>query len=177
MAVHRHVQSSPKADIEGCSPNVRFVPEPDIARTYLQGKFCPTSAFIDYSGSSERRFKKWGINGDRSDRRDMVPKLPPLKGLRLFAIVARCGSFKLAAQELNLTPGAVSHGIKSLEKWLNVELFDRTRELVLTPAGRHYLPYINEAMSKIAEGTGEILANNGDSHDTPALLPRSKSDF
>jgi DNA-binding transcriptional LysR family regulator len=49
--------------------------------------------------------------------------------------------------------------------------------LVLTPAGHHYLPYINEAMSKIAEGTGEILANNGDSHDTPALLPRSKSDF
>jgi uncharacterized protein YunC (DUF1805 family) len=97
----------------------------------------------------------------------MAPKLPPLKSLRLFATVVRCGSFKLAAQELNLTPGAVSHGIKSLEEWLNVELFDRTRELVLTPAGRHYLPYINEAMSKIARGTGEILANNRDSHDTP----------
>jgi len=77
----------------------------------------------------------------------MVPKLPPLKSLRLFATVARCGSFKLAAQELNRTPGAVSHGIKSLEEWLNVELFDRKRELVLTPAGHHYLPYINEALS------------------------------
>jgi hypothetical protein len=44
----------------------------------------------------------------------MLPKLPPLNGLRLFATVARCGSFRLAAQELNLTPGAVSHGIKSL---------------------------------------------------------------
>jgi LysR family glycine cleavage system transcriptional activator len=107
----------------------------------------------------------------------MPPKLPPLNGLRLFATVARCGSFKLAAQELNLTPGAVSHGIKSLEEWLNVELFDRTHLLVLTPAGRHYLPYIDEAMSKIAQGTGEILTNNRDSHDMPALLPRSKSDF
>jgi DNA-binding transcriptional LysR family regulator len=96
----------------------------------------------------------------------MLPNLPPLKALRLFAIVARCGSFRLAAKELNLTPGAVSHGIRSLEEWLNVELFDRTRELVLTPAGRDYLPYIDEAMSKIAQGTGEILANNRDSHDT-----------
>jgi DNA-binding transcriptional LysR family regulator len=107
----------------------------------------------------------------------MLPKLPPLKSLRLFETVARCGSFKLAAQELNLTPGAVSHGIKSLEEWLSVELFDRTHVLVLTPAGRHYLPYINEAMSKIAQGTGEIQANNPDSRDTPALLPRSKSGF
>jgi LysR family transcriptional regulator, glycine cleavage system transcriptional activator len=107
----------------------------------------------------------------------MVPKLPSLKSLRLFATVARCGSFKLAAQELKLTPGAVSHGIKSLEEWLNVELFDRSRELVLTPAGRHYLPYINEAMSRIASGTDEILFNNRDSHDTPALPPRSKSGF
>jgi LysR family transcriptional regulator, glycine cleavage system transcriptional activator len=99
----------------------------------------------------------------------MVPKLPPLKGLRLFSIVARCGSFKLAAQELNLTPSAVSHGIKSLEKWLNVELFDRGCGVVLTPAGRHYLPYVNEAMAKITQATGEILTNNHDTHDTPAL--------
>jgi LysR family transcriptional regulator, glycine cleavage system transcriptional activator len=94
----------------------------------------------------------------------MAPKLPPLKGLRLFSIVARC-----AAQELNLTPSAVSHGIKSLEKWLNVELFDRGCGLVLTPAARHYLPYVNEAMAKITQGTGEILTNNRDAHDTPAL--------
>jgi LysR family transcriptional regulator, glycine cleavage system transcriptional activator len=107
----------------------------------------------------------------------MRPKLPPLKALRLFATVARCGSFKLAAQELKITPGAVSHAIKSLEEWLNVELFDRARELVLTPAGRRYLPYINEAMSKIEQGTGEILANNRGSHDTPAPLPRSKTGF
>jgi LysR family transcriptional regulator, glycine cleavage system transcriptional activator len=97
-------------------------------------------------------------------------ELPPLKSLRLFAIVARCGSFKLAAQELNRTPGAVSQGIKSLEEWLNVALFDRRKpELVLTPAGHDYLPYINDALSKIAQGTDEILPNNRNSHDTPAI--------
>jgi DNA-binding transcriptional LysR family regulator len=49
--------------------------------------------------------------------------------------------------------------------------------IVLTPAGRHYLPYINEALSKIAQGTDEILPNNRDSHETPALLASSSQDF
>jgi DNA-binding transcriptional LysR family regulator len=53
----------------------------------------------------------------------MALRLPPLSGLRLFEAAARCGSFKRAAQELNLTPGALSHGIDSLEHWLDVELF------------------------------------------------------
>jgi len=83
--------------------------------------------------------------------------IPPLNGLRLFEAAARCGSFKLAAQESKLTPGAVSHGISSLEQWLDVELFDRKRDLVLTPAGLVYLSYIGEAMLMIAKGTNELL--------------------
>ena len=86
--------------------------------------------------------------------RGMALKLPPLSGLRLFEAAARCGSFKRAAQELNLTPGALSHGIDSLEQWLDVELFERkARGVVLTAAGRQYLPYISEALSMIATGT------------------------
>ena len=72
---------------------------------------------------------------------------------------------KRAAQELNLTPGAISHGINSLKKWLGVELFDRSRELVLTSAGDHYLPYV-KALSMIAKGTSETLASDRDAHDT-----------
>jgi len=98
-------------------------------------------------------------------------RLPPLNGLRLFEAAARCGSFKRAAQELNLTPGAISHGINSLEEWLEVELFDRSRELVLTSAGRHYLPYIREALSMIAKGTSETLANGFDASDVPEPPP------
>jgi len=84
----------------------------------------------------------------------MALRLPPLSGLRLFEAAARCGSFKRAAQELNLTPGALSHGIDSLEQWLDVELFGRkARGVILTPTGRQYLPYISEALSMIATGT------------------------
>ena len=71
----------------------------------------------------------------------MALKLPPLSGLRLFEATARCGSFERAAQELNLTPGALSHGIDSLEQWLDVELFELTRGHVREPwiaaAGSH----------------------------------------
>jgi LysR family transcriptional regulator, glycine cleavage system transcriptional activator len=98
-------------------------------------------------------------------------RLPPLNGLRLFEAAARRGSFKRAAQELNLTPGAVSHGINSLEEWLEVELFDRSRELVLTSAGRHYLPYIREALSMIAKGTSETLTNGFGASDVPEPPP------
>jgi len=83
--------------------------------------------------------------------------IPPLNGLRLFEAAARCGSFKLAAQELDLTPGAVSHGINALEKWLDVALFDRKRGLVLTPAGLDYLEYVSAALSMISKGTSDLL--------------------
>src|ERR1700751_3453152 len=86
--------------------------------------------------------------------------LPPFNGLRLFEAAARCGSFKRAAQELNLTSGAISHGITALEEWLGVERFERSRELTLTAAGLHYLPYAKEALSMIAKGTSETLARN-----------------
>ena len=58
----------------------------------------------------------------------------PLRGGR-----ARRLSFKLAAEDLNLTPSAISHGIQSLEEWLGVELFVRgNRNLTLTGAGATY---------------------------------------
>src|SRR5215472_3817743 len=95
----------------------------------------------------------------------MALRLPPLSGLRLFEAAARCGSFKRAAQELNLTPGALSHGIDSLEQWLDVELFERkARGVILTPAGRQYLPYISEALSMIdaRESVGIVDALTGE---------------
>jgi LysR family transcriptional regulator, glycine cleavage system transcriptional activator len=84
----------------------------------------------------------------------MPQRLPPLNALRLFEAAARHRSFKLAAAELNVTPGAVSHGIGALEEMLGVELFVREpRGLSLSAAGEHYLPYIAEAFSLIAIGT------------------------
>lgn len=60
----------------------------------------------------------------------------PLHALRTFEAAARLGSFKSAAEELAVTPGAVSHQVKALETWLGVMLFERSGQgVVLTPEG------------------------------------------
>ena len=62
--------------------------------------------------------------------------LPPLTTLTAFEAAARHRSFKLAAMELNVTPGAVSHQIKDLEGDLGVQLFERQhRSVELTTHG------------------------------------------
>ena len=74
---------------------------------------------------------------------------PPLNALRFFEAAARHLSFKKAAGELHVTPGAVSHQVKLLEDFLGVALFRRlTRALELTPEARAMLP-------KVREGAGD----------------------
>lgn len=87
----------------------------------------------------------------------MAYRLPPLNTLRLFEAAGRHRSFKLAAEELNLTPSAVSHGIQTLEDWLGVPLFVRGhRSLELTSAGRAYLPRIRDALAQLASATEAV---------------------
>ncbi|WP_259768059.1 LysR family transcriptional regulator, partial [Pseudomonas protegens] len=60
----------------------------------------------------------------------------PLTALRTFESAARLLSFKAAAEDLSVTPTAVSHQIRSLEHWLGVPLFERLpRQVRLTEAG------------------------------------------
>ena len=93
----------------------------------------------------------------------MALRLPPLSALRLFEAAGRHLSFKLAAEELRLTPSAVSHGILSLERWLGLDLFERgARGLALTEAGRDYLPYVSEALTMIATGTQRLPSRRAD---------------
>ena len=62
--------------------------------------------------------------------------LPPLNGLRAFEAAARNLSFAKAAEELHVTPAAISYQIRSLENTLKVKLFRRlNRAIVLTEAG------------------------------------------
>ena len=71
----------------------------------------------------------------------------PLNGLRAFEAAARHGSFKQAADELFVTPTAVSHQIKALEDSLGVQLFHRlTRALALTADGEAILPKVSEGL-------------------------------
>jgi LysR family glycine cleavage system transcriptional activator len=88
----------------------------------------------------------------------MARRLPPLNGLKAFEAAARSESFTRAAQELSVTPGAVSHQVKALEDTFGLKLFHRERQrLFLTDAGRDYLAVIRDAFDRIAVGTERLL--------------------
>lgn len=85
------------------------------------------------------------------------PRLPPLNALRAFEAAARHLSVKDAAQELCVTPGAVSQMIKSLEQHLGVALFLRVnRGIQLTDAGRDFLPPVRNAFRQILAASARI---------------------
>ncbi len=92
----------------------------------------------------------------------MARRLPPLNGLRAFEASARYLSFTKAAEELNVTPAAVSQQVKSLEEYFGVQLFKRlTRALMLTDSGQLVLPILQEGFDKLAEAD-RILRNRRD---------------
>ncbi len=81
----------------------------------------------------------------------MSYRLPPLSVLRTFEAAARLLSFKKAAEEVHVTPAAVSQQIKALETYLGVLLFHRlTRALELTQHGEAMLPKIREGFECLA---------------------------
>jgi DNA-binding transcriptional LysR family regulator len=87
----------------------------------------------------------------------MPSRLPPLSSVRLFEAAARLLSFKGAAEELHVTPSAISHGVQTLEAWLGVELFVRgPRCLALTDAGRAFLEPVQRAFTRLSEATEQV---------------------
>src|SRR5262249_20957385 len=88
----------------------------------------------------------------------MARRLPPLNGLKAFEAAARSESFTRAADELNVTQGAVSHQVKALEATLGLKLFNREHQrLTLTDAGRDYLGVVRDALDRIALGTNRLV--------------------
>lgn len=86
-------------------------------------------------------------------------RLPPLNAVRAFDAAARRMSFKDAGEELNVTPGAISRHIVTLEETLGVKLFERRhRQVVLTAAGQVYLGEIRPALERIALATSAVAA-------------------
>ncbi|SDE39570.1 transcriptional regulator GcvA [Paraburkholderia lycopersici] len=80
--------------------------------------------------------------------------LPPLNALRAFEAAGRLGSFKEAAAELHVTPGAVSQQVRLLEAWLGAPLFERrNRQVTLTPAAKAWLEEIGPLFEKISQAT------------------------
>lgn len=89
----------------------------------------------------------------------------PLPMLRAFEAAGRTGSFRAAAQELSLTPSAVSHAIRKLEETLGVKLFQRsTRSIQLSPEGEALLGHISRGFEEIRHGL-ELVSTRG-----PSLL-------
>lgn len=88
---------------------------------------------------------------------DSPGKLPSLNGLKAFEVAARHRSFRLAAEELGVTQGAVAQKVRGLEAELGVKLFERMpRTLVLTGEGRGYIADIRRAFEIIAQATGDL---------------------
>ncbi|WP_309083193.1 transcriptional regulator GcvA [Chelativorans sp.] len=84
----------------------------------------------------------------------MPRRLPPLTHLPAFDAAARHLSFTKAAAELNLTHGAISRAIRTLEERLGTRLFERgTRFVRLTPEGAAYAAEIGAALDRIAAST------------------------
>jgi len=111
----------------------------------------------------------------------MSRKLPPLNALRFFEAAARQRSFARAAEELHVTPAAVSQQIKLLEGHLGVILFKRGKTLALSEAATETLEQVSEAfdqleraMLKIRSGksTGPLIVSTPPAFAARWLIPR-----
>jgi LysR family glycine cleavage system transcriptional activator len=96
----------------------------------------------------------------------MTLRLPPMQALRAFEAAAREQSLTKAAQSLNLTHGAISHQIKSLESDLGVRLVERAgRGIRLTDEGERFAIRVRAAFAELAAAVNEIT-----SHANPRRL-------
>jgi DNA-binding transcriptional LysR family regulator len=81
----------------------------------------------------------------------------PLTALRAFESASRLLSFKAAAEELSVTPTAVSHQIRSLESWLGVPLFERLpRQVRLTECGERLFHSLHGAFLEVAQSVDTL---------------------
>src|ERR1700739_3408702 len=104
----------------------------------------------------------------------MNSHLPPLGALRAFEAAARLMSFSKAADELHVTPAAVSHQIHALEQDLGVKLFHRmNRSIELTASARVLLPGLTEAFAGIQSSVRRLRAHN----DTGTLTVTASPSF
>ncbi|MBX3620498.1 MAG: transcriptional regulator GcvA [Rhizobacter sp.] len=91
----------------------------------------------------------------------MTRKLPPLSALPCFEAAARLLSFSRAAEELSLTPGAISRAVKHLEQQLDVQLFERgTRTVRLTEVGEPYAQAVRQALEQLAAATATATSRH-----------------
>lgn len=86
----------------------------------------------------------------------MRRRLPPLRALHAFEVAARHLSFARAAEELGVTPAAISQQIKQLEDILGVGLFHRGARLSLTRAAALVAGEVSDAFDRLASAVGRL---------------------
>lgn len=106
----------------------------------------------------------------------MAYRLPPLSALRTFEAAARHLSFTKAAEELHVTPAAVSQQIKKLESWFATPLFKRRPNVLqLTKEGLAIYPKVRDGLDCFAAAVVGMRPDRGHALDVvapPALATR-----
>lgn len=102
----------------------------------------------------------------------MSRRLPPLNAIRAFEAAARHLSFTRAAEELNVTPAAISHQVKGLEDWFGFKLFQRrNREILMTEPGQMLLPGVRDALDLLESSVQRISASDGGNELRVTCMP------
>jgi LysR family glycine cleavage system transcriptional activator len=97
-----------------------------------------------------------------------------IKAVQAFEAAARLGSFALAADELAVTPSAISHQVRLLEEQLGILLFHRAhRSVILTDIGRDFAAEVISAFARIDAATRHAATSGGATaltiHSTPSI--------
>lgn len=101
-----------------------------------------------------------------------MKRLPPLNALRAFEAAARHLSFSRAAEELSVTPGAVSQQIKALEDFIGAPVFRREkRGLLLTDAAQASLPALRDGFRSLEEAAMRLKAARASGRLTISVAP------
>lgn len=99
-------------------------------------------------------------------------KLPNLSALRAFEAAARTESFSRAAEEIYVTPGAISHQIRALEQELGVMLFTRHgKRIAITEQGQRFAATIRKSLNDIAIAAEALAFNAKQKRLTISALP------
>lgn len=95
----------------------------------------------------------------------------PIKAIHYFCVAARHMSFKTAAEELSITPGAVSQQVRILESWLGAALFERgTRVIRLTRMGEDYFKRVDHQLNELL-GVSHSISRQSRRRQVKLALP------
>jgi LysR family transcriptional regulator, glycine cleavage system transcriptional activator len=118
-----------------------------------------TTATASAPASAPQRPQSWepsgALSGKKSKRAPKaMDRFPPFKALRAFEAMIRCGSIKKAAEDLHVSPGAISQQIRKLETELGHNLFVReARAMRPTPAALELAAEVSRAFAAISTAT------------------------